>query len=348
MKQSPVFTHLLPRCAAAVLLLAWVGSALSQDAVPAPAKAVRQAAPERSVSDWLMRMHDASRNRAYVGTFVVSSAGGGLSSARILHVCDGENQLEQVEALTGVPRSTYRKNDQVMTYLHDSKVARSEKRESLSLFPGLLRAPDSTIGNFYAVRLMAPQRVAGFEADVVQLEPKDKLRFGYRIWSEKKTGLVVKLQTLGLDGQVLEQVAFSELQFDASVKMDKLARMMDKTEGYRLEKSELQKTTPAAQGWVLGKPVAGFASMSCLQRVTKSGASTESEKTMQWVFSDGLASVSLFVESFDAQRHQREGWQSLAATHSLSRRIGDWWLTAVGEVPQQTLQAFAQSLERAR
>jgi len=341
------FSHYLPRCAVAVGLLCLAGVALSQTGKNAAP--VRQAATnERSVGDWLMRMHDASRNRAYVGTFVVSSAGGGLSSARILHVCDGENQLEQVETLTGAPRSTYRKNNQVMTYLHDSKVARSEKRESLSLFPGLLYAPDSTIGNFYAVRLLPPQRVAGFEADVVQLEPKDKMRFGYRIWSEKKTGLVVKLQTLALDGQVLEQMAFSELQFDASVKMDKLTRMMEKTQGYRLEKSELQKTTAAAQGWVMGKPVAGFAPMSCVQRVSESGASTGSDKTMQWVFSDGLASVSLFVETFDAQRHQREGLQALAATHSLTRRIGDWWLTAVGEVPQQTLQAFAQSLERAK
>ena len=34
------------------------------------------------------------------------------------------------------------------------------------------------------------------------------------------------------------------------------------------------------------------------------------------------------------------------ATQTLTRRIQDWWLTAVGEVPPQTLRAFAQSLER--
>ena len=34
------------------------------------------------------------------------------------------------------------------------------------------------------------------------------------------------------------------------------------------------------------------------------------------------------------------------ATHTLTRRVQDWWLTAVGEVPPQTLKAFAQSLER--
>jgi sigma-E factor negative regulatory protein RseB len=67
---------------------------------------------------------------------------------------------------------------------------------------------------------------------------------------------------------------------------------------------------------------------------------------MQWVFSDGLASVSLFVEPFDARRHGQEGLMAAGATHTLTRRVQDWWLTAVGEVPPQTLRAFAQSLER--
>ena len=71
---------------------------------------------------------------------------------------------------------------------------------------------------------------------------------------------------------------------------------------------------------------------------------------MQWIFSDGLATVSLFLENFDRQRHIHENLQSLGATQSLSRHLtdkgGDWWLTVLGEVPAQTLQAFAQSLER--
>jgi sigma-E factor negative regulatory protein RseB len=34
------------------------------------------------------------------------------------------------------------------------------------------------------------------------------------------------------------------------------------------------------------------------------------------------------------------------ATHTLSKRFGAWWVTAVGEVPQATLVAFIQALER--
>lgn len=336
----------------AATLTLWESPARAQTAPP-PTPALPAAAagvpaqPERSLSQWLVRMHDASRNRAYMGTFVVSSTAGGLSSARIWHVCDGENQLEQVDSLTGPPRSTFRKNDQVVTYMHDSMVARTEVRESLRLFPGLLRTPQSSIADFYQVKQLPSERVAGFAADVLLLQAKDKLRFGYRIWSEKKSGLVIKLETLDLDGKVLEQAAYSELQLDAPVQMEKVARMMAQTQGYRVEKTELQKTTAAAEGWVLAKPVAGFNPMSCLRRAGKS-ADTAADKTMQWVFSDGLATVSLFVEAYDPSRHQREGQQALAATHSMTQRMGDWWLTAIGEVPPQTLKSFALGLERAK
>lgn len=295
---------------------------------------------ERTVSEWLTRMHDASRQRNYIGTFVVTSNTGHMSSARIWHACDGQRQLDRIEALSGAPRSTFRRDDEVLTFLPESRTVRSERRDSLGVFPELLQPNESVIPEFYAARRVGADRVAGFDADIVQVLPKDGLRFGYRIWSEKKSGLVVKMQTLDDGGKVLEQAAFSELQLDAPVRMDKLAQMMAVPDGWRVEKTEAVKTTPAAEGWTLKAVVPGFKSMSCYKRPT--------EGVLQWIFSDGLASVSLFVESYDRQRHQQEGVFASGATHTLTRRLQDWWITAVGEVPPQTLKAFSQSLERRR
>lgn len=310
---------------------------------------------DRSVADWLMRMHEASRKRAYVGTFVVSSANN-MSSARIWHVCDGEQQMERIESLTGAPRSTFRRNDEVITFNIDSKTAVAEKREALGLFPNMLRAPESSIAQFYVAKHVGMERVAGVDADVVQLLARDNLRFGYRVWSEKKSGLVVKLQTLDTDGRVLEQAAFSELQLDAPVNMGKLGQMMANVEGYKVVRPELLKTTALAEGWVLKAPVAGFKPMSCYKRMVSQGEGGAAESAMQWIFSDGLASVSLFVESFDRHRHTQEGLMAMGATKTLTRRLhdkgadkpGDWWLTVVGEVPSQTLNSFSQGLERRR
>src|SRR6218665_962577 len=97
----------------------------------APAGADTPGTGERSISEWLQRMHEASRQRAYIGTLVVSSGGGAMSSARVWHICDGRQQMERVEALTGTPRSTFRRNDEVITFSPQSRVAVVEKRESL-------------------------------------------------------------------------------------------------------------------------------------------------------------------------------------------------------------------------
>lgn len=325
--------------AIAMLSLALWQPAMAQTSGAAPAS--------RSLTEWLARMHEASRHRAYTGTLVVN-AGAALSASRIWHVCDGRQQMERVETLTGAPRSTFRHNTDVVTFSPEERVAWKGKQDSLGVFPELLRTPDNSIPEFYGVRESGSQRVAGHPADVVHIEPKDKLRFAYRVWSEKKTGLVVKLQTLGEKGEVLEQVAFSELQLDAPVSMDRLKRLMNDTQGYRVQQRLVHKTAAEAQGWRLKESVPGFRPMGCHTQEPLASPDGTSSAPMQWVFSDGLASVSVFVEPFDAARHGEESVSVMGATHSLARRHGDHWVTVLGEVPLETLRRFAAQLERIR
>jgi sigma-E factor negative regulatory protein RseB len=303
---------------------------------------------EPPLNSWLMRVHQAARKSVYTGTFVVT-AGGNMVSARIWHVCDGSQQLERVESLSGTPRAIFRRDDQVTTFFPQSRVAITEVRDSLGLFPNLLKSSDSSIGDYYRLKALGAQRVAGIDAEVFQLVPIDRLRYGYRVWNEKKTGLIIQLQTLDLDGKVLEQAAFSELQMDAAVNVSKLSRM-GSTDGYRVLQPDLQKTTADAHGWLLQKDIDGFKATACYLRPAVSAAAASSgdaSSTLQWMFSDGVATVSLFLESFDGRRHVREGLTDLGgATHSLTRRVANAWLTVVGEAPPATLNAFAQALER--
>lgn len=335
-----------------IALLLWAFAAIDNVAAQVPATSSPTISPQaqsRSLNDWLMRMHQASSNRSYVGTFVVS-AGASMSSAKIWHVCEGAQQIERVETLTGAPRSIFRHNDSVITFMPDHKAVRSEKRESLGLFPQPFQSADNRIADFYKFWQEGTERVAGVDADIINLIPKDRLRFGYRVWSERKNGLVVKLQTLDSDGIVVEQAAFSELQLDAPVNLGQLVEMMGKTQGYRIDKPVLVKTTASAEGWVLKTPVPGFSPASCFRRPGLVAAGSDkpavAEGPLQWVFSDGLASVSIFVEPLDQHSNVQESRLSLGATQTLTRRFGGHWITLVGEVPMATLQLFSSALER--
>lgn len=298
------------------------------------------------VARWLMRLQDSTRARAYMGTFVVN-AGNQMSTSRIWHVCDGTQQIERVDALTGTPRSTFRHNDAVVTFFPDSRTVIQETRESLGMFPHLLQRSDTAVARFYSLKPLGHARVAGLRTDVVQLEPVDVSRFGYRIWTDHASGLIVKVQTLDASNGVLEQAAFSELQFNAPLTFDKLKLLMNDTHGYQVHSPRVRKTSVDEEGWTLNSPPPGFMPIRCYAPVAANEPSNA--RSLQCIFSDGLASVSLFIEPFDAKRHRRmAGHESLSmgATQLRVRQSGQWWLTAVGEVPAATLTGFLQALER--
>lgn len=313
-----------------------------------PGAETAQVAGERTIAQWMDRMHKAPCVRPYAGTFVVWAAPGALASSRIWHACDGALQLERVEALSGTPRTTFRRNDEVRTFFPQAQLVRSDRRDAAGLFPRVAVVDGTSMSQFYVPRSQGQERVAGLMADVVWFKPTDMLRFGYRLWSERDTGLVVKLQTLGSDGRVLEQAAFSELDLNAPVRVEQLARMMDATAGYKVVAPAIAKTTAAAEGWGLRQPVAGFVPVSCHRRSVS--ATDEAPSVLQCLYSDGFATVSLFMEPFNPEKHSAQPQASgIGATQVLAQRISsDTWLTAVGEVPLPTLRLFAGQLERLR
>ena len=299
------------------------------------------AVPAAPIGAVLERAREAARKKTYVGTFVVLSAAGAMASSRIWHLSSGSQQIERMEALTGTPRMVFRRNHQITTYLPESRLARSEQRDTFGLFPHLPRVNEAGIASLYQVSSAGGERVAGFDTDIFQLTPRDGFRYGYRLWVERRTGFAVQLQTVDRRGHLLEQAAFSDLQFDVPLRADRMQQAAVDTSGWKLEKIERIRTSADAEGWSVRNVVAGFEPMDCYKRAVGAPAGS-----VQWIFSDGLATVSLFIEPYGGK--PRQEWHSAAGmTQMLGRRVaGDWWVTAMGEVPAQTLDAFAASLER--
>lgn len=315
------------------------------EAIAAPQQPVVAPVPaaSRSIDQWLQRLHDASRHNTYVGTFVMS-AGPDISASKIWHVCEGTQQFERIEALTGTPRTTLRRDDEVVTVLPESRVALWEKRDGMRLFPELQKEPGRQIGVFYGTEWIGQDRVAGLDADVVDVVPRDAWRFGYRLWLERKSGLVLKSQTRNVNGRVLEQVAFTELQLNPVLSGDKVVQQMAPPPGFQLLKPALRHTSLDQEGWRLKALPPGFQLLSCQGRDT----AQRQAPMVQCVFADGLASVSLFIEPYDGSKHPQERAAAAGATRFLSRRLGEQWVTVMGEVPSDTLLQFVRELEPAR
>ncbi len=303
----------------------------------------------REMRAWLMRIHQAASQNNFQGTFVVSG-GGSVASARIAHFCDGRSQFERIESLDGPARQVFRHNDVVHTLWPASKLARVEQRDLLTSFPALLTAGDDRMHEVYEVQVLAGDRVAGREANVLLVRPRDAHRYGYRLWADKSSGLLLRSDVLGEQMEVLETAAFSDVAIGIRPQIDSVLVPMRRLDGYRVVRQVLTPTRLESHGWAMRRVPPGFRQVSCVKRPVDSGegGAGASRDVLQTIYSDGLTHVSLFIEAFDAQRHAAPLATSLGATRTLTMRQGDWWITAVGDVPPMTLQMFATGLERGR
>ena len=295
-----------------------------------------------------MRIHDAANTRNFQGTFVVSG-GGSVSSARIAHFCEGNNQFERIESLDGQARHVLRHNDVVQTVWPGTRVALIEQRDLPVSCPALFQAGNDRINDFYEVYKQEPDRVAGHEANVLWVKPKDAHRYGYRLWSEKGSGLLLRADVLGERSEVLETSAFSDVIIGVKSQPDIVVQSMKRLDGYRVLRPVLTATSLDAEGWTLRDSAPGFRQVSCVNRPLDGGAAekdAEVSPLLQAIYSDGLTHVSVFIEPFNAKRHARAMLATVGSTQTLMQRHGDWWVTVVGDVPPGTLRLFANGLER--
>lgn len=311
---------------------------------PAPAAA---SAPT-DARQWLQRIHDAAMTRSFQGTVVFN--GGGLSSStRLLQVCDGPQRYERAEALDGKHRVLYRHNGQQLTVWPADRVAVKGLRDLSPEFPALAAAAPQRALEHYTLRALGRDRMAGHDAEVLLLQPRDGLRFAQRLWAERGTGLLLRGELLGPQGEVLESVAFTELNLTGKLSSEPLAQAMKRTDGLQLLRSQASQTQLEAEGWQQVRSVPGFSLLGCTRRPLEPASTDPAVPlVLQSVFSDGLAQVSVFVEPFDPLRHKQAQRSVLGATHTSSLRRGDWWITVVGEVPMATVQQFEHVLERRR
>lgn len=329
----------------AALVAGWQASPL---AFAGPEAASAPASEEQSeLRAWLMRIHAAASRQSFEGTFVVSAAGV-VSSARIAHFCVGANQFERIEPLDGQARRVFRHNDKVFTFWPAARSVLIEQRNLIASFPALLQAGASRVDGYYVMRKGGTERMAGREAELLLIEPRDKLRFGYRLWADKATALLLRVEVIGDKAQVIESSAFSDLTIGVKPHPERVLQAMQQIDGYRVVKPAMSPTRLDAEGWSMRLSVPGFEQLSCIKRPLDGLPADDRDaqtEVLQTIFADGLTHVSLFIEPYHPERHRREMQTSIGATHTLMRRHGDWWVTTVGDVPAVTLRQFDGALE---
>src|SRR4051812_6087776 len=299
------------------------------------AQAQTSSSPE--ALDWLRKIQEATHTLSYSGTFVYQH-GGRSETSRITRFSDPAGDNEKVEVMDGVPRELVRTRDTVKCYLPDSKVVKVERRTGEREFPALLPDAVALLGQHYDISLGETRRIAGLECRAVVLKPKDNLRYGYRLYADQHTGMLMKAVTFDSSGRDVEQFMFTQLSM-GHVTRDMVKPRHAATSAWRIEDAG---AVPASlQGWAVAGDLPGFRKIVELKR--RLG---DSRPVGQLVYSDGLAAVSVFIEPMEGYREAvRTGLASMGATHIYTRQVANHMVTVVGEAPATSVQRIADSVQ---
>jgi len=297
--------------------------------------AAQQIAPDTLA--WLQKIQEATQKLSYTGTFVYQH-GTRSETSRITRFAGTDT--ERLEVLDGIPRELVRTRDTVRCYLPESHVVKVERRiqgATPERFPALLPEQLDTLMRHYDISLGEMRRIGGFDCRAVVLTPRDNLRYGYRLYADSKTGMLVRAATVDAAGNVVEQFMFTQLVI-GNVTPD-MVRPRSAAASWRVEDAQAAPTRLA--GWGLSAELPGFRKVVELKR--RMG---EAKPVGQVVYSDGLAAVSVFIEPLEGRREPaRTGLSSMGAIHMYTREVANHMVTVVGEAPAASVQRIANAVE---
>lgn len=293
--------------------------------------------------DWLRKIHLATQRLSYTGTFVYQH-GGRSESSRITRYVDAGGDIERLEVMDGVPREIVRTRDTVKCYFPASRVVKIDRRTPDRSFPALLPEKITALAAHYDISLGETRRIAGFDCQAVVLTPRDNLRYGYKLYADAVSGMLLRAVTFDAGGDTVEQFMFTQLSI-GNVTRD-MVRPRHAAGAWRVEDADASPTRLA--GWSLSAELPGFRKVIELKR--RMGASGGDGKPVgQVVYSDGLAAVSVFIEPLEARGEaMRTGLASMGAIHVYTREVANHMVTVVGEAPAASVQRIANSVEYRR
>jgi len=265
-----------------------------------------------SGQEWLARMGAALNNSSYVGEFVSESAERTERLAITHRVRDGVVS-ERLVSLEGAGRELVRENNEVVVYLPDQKLAIIERRSGRSDLMGALPQFEGRMASWYKVDWVGRETLDDFgPTAVVAVRPLDGYRFGYRLWIDLDTHMPVRSDLSDGSGRVIERLRFTRLQFDNDIPDSAFEPALDRRKLRWVRQSP--QSDDVAPAWRAAQVPPGFRlSMSGMQSVAGSGGPVN-----HLVYSDGLASVSVFVQQAAAGKARPQGTTRSGVASGLS------------------------------
>ena len=295
------------------------------------------------VQKLLERMYNASHLKNYDGTFVFSR-NNSMNAMRIIHSSSNLGVKERIVSLDGNGREVIRNNNLVTCILPDKKSVVVEKNMSKGSFPPSFPVNIENLIPFYefSIKEDCREKVAGRASAKISITPRDRYRYGYRLWVDRETDLLLKTVLLDENEKPIEQFMFTKIEY-----LEKVPEVLLQPEATGKEFTWMEpdaEPTPSSSRtsskWKFERMLPGF---KVNAQVARSPSRTK--KLMDHlVLSDGLATVSVFIEKTQDHSESLQGGSRMGAVNAYGKALNGHHVTAVGEVPQAAVRLISGSI----
>ncbi len=288
---------------------------------------------------WLERMSQAVHQLNYVGTFVYMQEGQ-MESMRLVHAVDEGGERERLISLSGPNREVIREHGQVTCYLPEKEALVADHPDVPPGFPLNLPTHWEQLRAVYDFKVLGQSRVAGQSAQQIAIVPRDRLRYGQNYWIATDSGLLLRTDVVDEQGEVMEQLEFTSLEVREQITPELLQPEAGSRALELTPDSPAEAKTSQPLHWHVASLPAGFElELQRQHAIAGDGVAVE-----HLIYSDGLTSVSIFIEPRRDSDEQSIGSSQRGSVHAYTRLLPEQRVTVLGEVPHATVKQIAESI----
>jgi sigma-E factor negative regulatory protein RseB len=297
-------------------------------------------ASQDDAREWLERMSQSLATRNYVGLFT-HTTNRQSETMRIVHRVGKTGSTERLVSLDGSGREIVRTPKEVHVYLPDRRVVLVEPRTDEGSLLKALPAPGPELDVLYEMRVRSGHKLLGHDVRVVDIRPRDALRYGYRLWLDEETAMPLRTVVVDGLGHPIELIHFTQIEMPAHIDAKEVEPTIDAA-GFQWVRTSrrMADAQVVASSWRPMRLPPGF-------RLVASRVQTLPGSAMpvqHLIFSDGFASISVFIEPGNPAGPVPPESSSVGSANAFSTLVSGHVVTAVGEVPLETVRDVATSV----
>lgn len=183
-------------------------------------------------------------------------------------------------------------------------------------------------------------RISDRTAKIIRILPYDDFRYAYTLWIDEETHLLLKSQLHNQENKILEE--FRVVQLYQSQELEMIGNVIESLVLPALTSTQKEEVK-SPEEWDAKWLPTGF---ELVKDQTVSGAAYQfdSDYVDSRVYSDGLATLTIYIMSGQGVNFNEYAWEQGKLT-ILNQTVNDKDIVIIGDVPLQSAMKILKSIE---